>query len=219
MASLAGLFGRCMAGPNRDKQGGRSKRGLAGVGVVTAMPRILFVSGFHPATRARDLAFEFERYVLSPPLSSSLFRSHTASCLSFGPLIRCDVPAPRNPSAHSNPYVLFFLCFFLLFRCSATSAVLAARSPVVSARTRMHAYFHFDSSAVVFPRHSISRRVRTKAQLPSTVAVTHSLSFAAPVMLRMPIMTCMSLPPPYPVFPHSPFLFFSGTDACLRVHA
>jgi splicing factor, arginine/serine-rich 2 len=29
------------------------------------MPRILFVSGFHPATRARDLAYEFERYVLS----------------------------------------------------------------------------------------------------------------------------------------------------------
>jgi hypothetical protein len=29
--------------------------------VNSPMPRILFVSGFHPSTRARDLAFEFER--------------------------------------------------------------------------------------------------------------------------------------------------------------
>ncbi|TRM63272.1 hypothetical protein BD626DRAFT_496119 [Schizophyllum amplum] len=47
------------------------------------MPRILYVRNFHPATRARDLAFEFERY---------------------GPLVRCDVPAPRNPRATATPY-------------------------------------------------------------------------------------------------------------------
>ena len=66
------------------------------------MPRILFVSGFHPATRARDLAYEFERYVLA--LLLFLETPHKLKLFPrFGPLIRCDVPAPRNPSAHSNP--------------------------------------------------------------------------------------------------------------------
>jgi hypothetical protein len=34
------------------------------------MPRILFVSGFHPSSLARDLAFEFERSVSLAPLRS-----------------------------------------------------------------------------------------------------------------------------------------------------
>ena len=66
------------------------------------MPRILFVSGFNPQTRARDLAYEFERYV---PPSSVVLRVPTSLPLMhrYGPLIRCDVPAPRNPHSNSNP--------------------------------------------------------------------------------------------------------------------
>jgi hypothetical protein len=78
-------------------------------------------------------------------------------------------------------------------------------------RTHTHArIFSFRFERRRLPRHSISRRVRTKAQLPSTVAVTHSLSFAAPATLRMPIMICMSLLLLSPVFPHLILVFFSS---------
>jgi len=66
------------------------------------MPRILFVSGFHPSTRARDLAYEFERYGSYQQSHSILFLK-LSFFFSFGPLVRCDVPAPRNPHASSNP--------------------------------------------------------------------------------------------------------------------
>ncbi|KAL5498314.1 hypothetical protein ACEPAH_2456 [Sanghuangporus vaninii] len=56
------------------------------------MPRtILYIRGFHASTRARDLAYEFERY---------------------GPLIRCDIPAPRGHGPGASPYA------FIEFRSS-----------------------------------------------------------------------------------------------------
>jgi hypothetical protein len=75
----------------------------------------------------------------------------------------------------------------------------------------MHAYFPFDFERRRLPRHSISRRIRTKAQHPSTIAVTHSLSFAVPATLKTPIMTCISfsLPPFFHV--NSPLLLQART--------
>ena len=183
------------------------------------MPRILFVSGFHPATRARDLAFEFERYVLARLCNTP----QTESFPQFWPLnpLRCSSsPQPIRTLQSVGPFLRFFLpalspqCHECLRR---TFARRLART-----HTRMHACFHFDFERRRLPRHSISRRVRTKAQRPSTIVVTHSSSFAALVMLRTPITTCMCHLHPFLSAPNNnnnnnkPF---SGMDACSRVRA
>ena len=65
----------------RDDRGSRGGRGGRGGGRERAPPTTLFVAGFPPNMRAKDLAYEFER---------------------MGPLIRCDIPALK--SATATPY-------------------------------------------------------------------------------------------------------------------
>lgn len=177
------------------------------------MPRILFVSGFHPSTRARDLAYEFERYVLL-----SLETPHKPNPFpQLWPLnpLRCSCsPQPIRTFQSVGPFLPSFLpalspqCHECLRR---TFARRLART-----HTRMHAYFHFDFERRRLPRHSISRRVRTKAQRPSTIVVTHSSSFAALATLRMPITTCMSQPY-VPFFQHLIFNVFFLSQAWTHV--
>jgi hypothetical protein len=66
----------------------------------------LYVSGFGPATRARDLAYEFERYAFHCPTCShcACRRTESTNYLvltfdSYGRLVRCDIPAPRTSSS------------------------------------------------------------------------------------------------------------------------
>lgn len=56
---------------------------------MAELSSVLYVSGFSSALRAKDLAWEFERY---------------------GRLIRCDIPAPKGPS--SSGMFLFIINSF-----------------------------------------------------------------------------------------------------------
>ena len=69
---------------------------------LVKMPRILFVSGFHPATRARDLAYEFER--CAPPARRPPPRSAPADPaarrLQVRPARSLRRPRPPQPPRH-----------------------------------------------------------------------------------------------------------------------
>lgn len=68
-----------------DRRGGRGGRGGGG-GRDRAPPTTLFVAGFPPNMRAKDLAYEFER---------------------MGPLVRCDIPALKSATATPYAFVEF----------------------------------------------------------------------------------------------------------------
>ncbi|KIK57578.1 hypothetical protein GYMLUDRAFT_86769 [Collybiopsis luxurians FD-317 M1] len=66
--------------------------------------RILFVSGFSANTRARELAYEFESAFDPLYLERDLLTQCNLFLFRFGPLIRCDVPAPRHSHSRTAPY-------------------------------------------------------------------------------------------------------------------
>jgi hypothetical protein len=63
----------------------------------------LFVAGFG-SLRAKELAYEFERFVFSPPSfigHTPLLTSVALASLSYGRLVRCDIPAAKSSTAKS----------------------------------------------------------------------------------------------------------------------
>ncbi|CCT68783.1 related to mRNA splicing factor [Fusarium fujikuroi IMI 58289] len=66
----------------------------------------LYVTGFSHGTRARDLAYEFERYVnLVHAHAHALAHYTDLESDSYGRLVRCDIPAPRSTSSRLFAFV------------------------------------------------------------------------------------------------------------------
>ena len=185
------------------------------------MPRILFVSGFHPATRARDLAFEFERYALPPFSLGDTFRLTDGLLSQLRPSnsLRCPRPSQSFCTLKS---VCTFLPLFLPALPLQRHECLLRRTLARRLRTRTHARFF----SFRFERRRLSAPfdLASSPNESSTSLDCRSYAFVEFRSTRDAEdayydMYASVIPLPCLFTPHPRFLFFSGTDACLRVHA
>ena len=174
------------------------------------MPRILFVSGFHPATRARDLAYEFERYISS---LGHVFLYKFTLCIQVWPSRSLRRPSAQKPQRHpqsvSRP--LPFQVFSIFCRASrrkklglpiiepSLSSVIGS-SATVAPPVDPSNFLLFEK----MPRRSIyyscrcrnllspERKTRTLNEPLESPPVMHLWNLEAPEMPKMPITRCRS---------------------------
>lgn len=152
------------------------------------MPRILFVSGFHPNTRARDLAFEFERYVVTSAecflISTNIISlANTGSDLSSAATSQLLETHMRPPIREFYPFFAVHYAFVAAERPQTTRPQrksLLHRSTHEHAHTRLARFsrtIRFRPTPCDFSRSSISiSRLRLPAPPNRTLNVRASRS-------------------------------------------
>lgn len=142
------------------------------------MPRILFVSGFHPSTRAKDLAYEFERsvalpFVLRPP--SPPYPGTALSSAATSPPRATPTPTPTRKSLSSAVSTLF-----------VALVESPSRSPPVPRNTSPASSSHPRSRPRNRPR-AAPRRVESSPEPPRAFLVEHKhASSDDPALIRFP---------------------------------
>lgn len=130
------------------------------------MPRILFVSGFHPSTRAKDLAYEFERSVALPFVPSALPHLH----IQVRPPRPLRRPRPAQPPRQLQPVSLSPLPFQPPFVALVESP---PRSPPVPRNTSPASSSHPRSRPRNRPR-AAPRRVESSPESHRAILVAHN---------------------------------------------
>ena len=155
------------------------------------MPRILFVSGFHPPTRARDLAYEFERCATRPPRSPCPSYIVPTLTLPIHPQVwspcslrrPCSPQPPRKLKPVSRPF-LFVQPPLSVESCPVDQIPLPAQpSPPSSASPRYRAAVvprveSFESPSRAGPR--ARRRSNTVTLARTSLAFQIRFALASP---------------------------------------